>query len=96
MFVRERTTGTERPGKQQFYVHFVLHIIIFLAPVPYENYYNPRNTGTIPGVPTLASIREPPHKELPPIPPDEDTTHISGTGSSPIECDFVVLLTNCI
>ena len=62
-------------------------IILSLAQVLYENYYNPRNTAIIPGVPTLASItKEPPHKELPPIPPDDDVP------SSGVEGEILLLL----
>lgn len=35
------------------------------APIPYENFYNPRNKGTIPGVPVA-------QKELPPLPMEPD------------------------
>ncbi|XP_003388698.1 PREDICTED: proline-serine-threonine phosphatase-interacting protein 1-like [Amphimedon queenslandica] len=52
LFVKDRSTGSERP-----------------ATIPYENFYNPR--AVIAGVPTAVSL-EAPHKELPPLPPDED------------------------
>lgn len=49
------------------------------APIPYENFYNPRNKASIPGVPTLGSA--PPRKELPPL-PIEDPTPATTTDST--------------
>lgn len=52
------------------------------APVPYENYYNPRNKASLPGVPNIPTTPQPPHKELPPLPMEDPIPMDQGPDST--------------
>ena len=71
LFVAERATGGDRP-----------------IPIPYVDYYHPTLSQEPPGrtggrPEGVIPFREPPQKELPPIPVDEDVVPGDGENLEP-------------